>query len=179
MNVYDRHYRKESYFGEPFAPLKELFKKRGAMYKKGTVLDLGAGQGRDSLFISDLGFQVTAVDTSSIGLGKIREGNSAIKTVQADLYDFDLYGYDYILLDGILNFYQKNFDKESKLVNRICAALPSGGVIIICMPKSLRTERIFKQLMGDSTYKFKIIAETYTEYPEFDSDYYFIALQKL
>lgn len=179
MNVYDRNYRKEKYFGEPYKALKEFFSERSMMFKQGTLLDLGAGQGRDSLFAADLGFEVTAVDLSSVGLAKIREENSGIKTVQADIFEYEITNFDYVLIDAVLFFYQKNIVKETKFINDICDSLPIGGIIVNCMVKSLRTERIFKEIMDQSIHKFKIIDECYTEYPEQESEFYFIALQKV
>jgi tellurite methyltransferase len=39
----------------------------------GKVLDIGAGQGRNALFLARNGFQVTAIDLSSVGLAQIEE----------------------------------------------------------------------------------------------------------
>ena len=35
---------------------------------KGALLDLGCGQGRDSIFLASVGYQVTKVDSSKIGV---------------------------------------------------------------------------------------------------------------
>lgn len=179
LSVYDRHYRKENYFGEPYAALKEFFEMQSRGLKKGSVCDLGAGQGRDSLYIASLGFDVTAVDLSVVGLQKITEQNEDIVVVEKDIYEYDTAGFDYVLLDNMLHLYQKNFDREKKLIDEICHKLPTGGVLINCMVKSLRTEKIFKKIMDDSEFSFKILDECYTDYPEFESTFYFIALQKV
>ncbi len=55
----------------------------------GTVLELGAGQGRDTFPLSEAGFAVTAVDYSEIGLariqGRARELDAAVATCSCDV----------------------------------------------------------------------------------------------
>lgn len=61
---------------------------------KGDVLCLADGEGRNSVFLAKLGFNVTAVDLSSVALDKARalanENQVNIEFVQADLANFDL-----------------------------------------------------------------------------------------
>lgn len=58
----------------------------------GPVLSLGDGEGRNGVHLATLGYQVTAVDASSVGLAKsLRLAESRgvpIRTVHADLADF-------------------------------------------------------------------------------------------
>jgi SAM-dependent methyltransferase len=60
----------------------------------GRVLCLAEGEGRNAVYLAGLGFEVTAVDTSSVGLAKAeelaRERGVSIHTVSADLADFEL-----------------------------------------------------------------------------------------
>ena len=60
----------------------------------GEVLCLGEGEGRNAVFLAQLGFSVTAVDLSEVGLTKAqrlaRDRGVSIKTIQADLADFDI-----------------------------------------------------------------------------------------
>ncbi len=46
---YDKYYKDEKYFGEPYKGLVEFFK---SYSPKGTVLDLGCGQGRDAVALA-------------------------------------------------------------------------------------------------------------------------------
>jgi SAM-dependent methyltransferase len=61
--------------------------------KGGRVLCLAEGEGRNAVFLAQLGFQVTAVDASSVGLEKARrlatERGVSIDTVLIDLRDFE------------------------------------------------------------------------------------------
>jgi len=41
--------------------------------KNGSVLELGAGEGRNTLFLASNGFEVKAIDISDVGVRKIQE----------------------------------------------------------------------------------------------------------
>jgi SAM-dependent methyltransferase len=60
--------------------------------KSGSILCLAEGEGRNAVYLARLGFDVTAVDSSSIGLEKAKrlahENRVSIQTVHADLNDF-------------------------------------------------------------------------------------------
>jgi SAM-dependent methyltransferase len=60
----------------------------------GKVLCLAEGEGRNAVYLAGLGFEVTAVDTSSVGLEKAeslaRERGVSIETVNADLADYPI-----------------------------------------------------------------------------------------
>lgn len=69
----DAFLKKANMFGfEPSEPARkavEIFKKEG----KTKILELGAGQGRDTIFLAQNGFQVIALDYSQTGLDAIAE----------------------------------------------------------------------------------------------------------
>jgi SAM-dependent methyltransferase len=60
----------------------------------GSVLCLAEGEGRNAVFLAERGYQVTAVDSSMVGLAKARalagERRVAITTCVADLADYQL-----------------------------------------------------------------------------------------
>ena len=60
----------------------------------GRVLSLAEGEGRNAVFLAGLGFEVTAVDSSAVGLAKAErlaaERGVSIKTVEADLAEFEI-----------------------------------------------------------------------------------------
>jgi SAM-dependent methyltransferase len=62
--------------------------------KKGRVLCLAEGEGRNAVHLAKAGFSVTAVDSSRVGLAKAemlaQKNGVAIETVVADLADFSI-----------------------------------------------------------------------------------------
>ena len=52
--AYDDYYLNKNYFGNPYPGLVDFFRQ---YQPKGTVLDLGCGQGRDALFLGELGYK--------------------------------------------------------------------------------------------------------------------------
>lgn len=60
----------------------------------GKVLCLAEGEGRNAVYLAGLGFDVTAVDTSTVGLAKAealaRDNGVTIETVLADLEDYSI-----------------------------------------------------------------------------------------
>ena len=51
MALYDKYYEKENYFGKPYIYLIDFFEK---YHCRGTLCDIGAGQGRDSIPLSKI-----------------------------------------------------------------------------------------------------------------------------
>ena len=53
MATYDKYYKKKDYFGSPCKGLIDLFE---AYPTRGSLCDLGAGQGRDSIPLQRMGY---------------------------------------------------------------------------------------------------------------------------
>jgi len=92
MNMWDERYSAEEYvYGiTPNTFLEENVK----TIPKGSVLSLAEGEGRNAVFLAKLGYSVTAVDSSLVGLNKARKlaeaNNVEVDIVQADLADYDV-----------------------------------------------------------------------------------------
>ncbi|MCX7099692.1 MAG: class I SAM-dependent methyltransferase [Methylococcales bacterium] len=61
---------------------------------KGKVLSLAEGEGRNAVFLAKLGYAVTAVDSSLVGINKAKrwaeENHVTVEFIHADLADYDL-----------------------------------------------------------------------------------------
>ncbi len=68
--IYDQYYKEKDLFGKPYPGLQKFFKK---YEPKGKVLDLGCGQGRDALFLGALGYNVTGIDLSKVGIDQMNQ----------------------------------------------------------------------------------------------------------
>jgi len=131
MSTYDKYYKEDSqYFGKPNKELMDFFTEQD---KKNTVVDLGAGQGRNALPLYKMGYDVTAVDISKEGLKQINDIQPKIKTCLADIYTFDISSFDYILLDSMLHFYKKEYEKETDFVMNILSSMKPNSILVNCM----------------------------------------------
>jgi 2-polyprenyl-3-methyl-5-hydroxy-6-metoxy-1,4-benzoquinol methylase len=71
----------------------------------GSALDIGAGEGRNALFLASRGLDVLAVDQSDVGMQKAMqialERGLKLRTKTADLQDFDADGNSFDLISSI------------------------------------------------------------------------------
>lgn len=108
---------------------------------KGRILSLAEGEGRNAVFLARQGYQVTAVDSSSVGLEKARKLASnhgvAIECVHANLAAFDLGVGQW---DGIISIFCPLPSALRKEIHRkAVAALKPGGVFLL---EAYRPEQI-------------------------------------
>ena len=81
-----------SVFGKPSAEIIALADKLPSIT---AVLDLGCGEGRNALFLAERGFDVTAVDISEHGIGKLRsQAAQRGLQVRAEVADMRRYKWD-------------------------------------------------------------------------------------
>ncbi len=132
---YDKYYQTKNLFGAPYPELIEFLV---AYPKKGKVLDLGCGQGRDAIALARLGYAVTGIDNSKVGIDQMnqigqREDLTLVGQV-GDIYSFDKFeDYDIILVDSMFHFAKKDREKEVGLVRKIVSTIKKGCVIAVCI----------------------------------------------
>ncbi|HSQ63491.1 MAG TPA: class I SAM-dependent methyltransferase [Polyangiaceae bacterium] len=100
---------------------------------KGEVLSLAEGEGRNAVFLARLGFRVTGVDGSRVGLEKAQrlaqERGVRIETVVADLAGYDLGKERW---DGIVSIWcHMPTEQRARLHRSVVAALKPGGVFLL------------------------------------------------
>src|SRR5215471_18674412 len=93
---------------------------------KGKALDLAMGQGRNTLFLAERGYDVTGIDSSQVGIDQCqdlaRERGLTLTTIQADLTEYALPKAEF---DVVVNCYYLQRD----LIGEIKQSLRVGGVI--------------------------------------------------
>ena len=74
------------------------------------ILDLGIGEGQNSIILSQLGYKVTGVDYSKKALDICKKNCSNIELVEKDIRDFDIPSnkYDLIMSRCVLHFLHKS-----------------------------------------------------------------------
>lgn len=166
MNSYDKHYQQENLFGRPYPQFVAFMRD---WEPKGSVLDVGCGQGRDALFLAELGYQVTGIDASQLGIRQMlataQEHNLSINGIVANFYKHPFkQTYDVIVLDSILHFHKKELEKELALLRALTNQLNPGGLICLFVHKSKAKEKQLKAFFSQTHTTWQILAEQYIDY---------------
>lgn len=104
---YEKFYQDNRHgLGEPTNEFVSFFENYAE--SSSDVLDIGCGQGRDTLFIARLGHRVTAIDLSPTGISELNADAEAegleITGVVADVRHYDYSGkFDVIVIDRTLH----------------------------------------------------------------------------
>lgn len=102
----------------------------------GRALDLAAGEGRNTVWLAERGWRVTAVDFSRVGLNKGRRLSAArrvdqarVEWIVADLRDYqpERDAYDLVLI----TYLQVSPEVRAAVLTRAAAALAPGGTMFI------------------------------------------------
>lgn len=129
--MWDQRYDSDIYaYGtEPNDFLMEMVDK----LPKGKVLCIAEGEGRNAVWLSQQGFEVTAVDASKVGMKKAEqlaeEKKVSIKTVHADLANFDIGVKQW---DAIVSIFCHLPPPLRRIVHKRCVeGLRSGGIMLL------------------------------------------------
>ncbi|MBD1860040.1 MULTISPECIES: class I SAM-dependent methyltransferase [Leptolyngbya] len=100
---------------------------------KGQVLCLADGEGRNGVYLAQQGYQVTAVDASSVGLEKARklsaERSVEIETIIADLAEFPIQPNSWNAIVSI--FCHLPPIVRAHVHRQVVSGLRSGGVFVL------------------------------------------------
>jgi SAM-dependent methyltransferase len=100
---------------------------------RGRVLCIAEGEGRNAVYLAELGHEVVAVDASTVGLEKAkklaRERGVAIETVVADLADYEIEKKSFDAVVSIFAHVPPVI--RAPLHLRIVAGLKPGGVLVL------------------------------------------------
>lgn len=100
---------------------------------KGRVLSLAEGEGRNAVFLAKLGYNVTAIDSSQVGLDKAKklaeENGVSIALIHADLADFEIGENRW---DGIISIFCPLPSVIRKVLHKkVVAGLKTQGVFLV------------------------------------------------
>ncbi len=114
-------------------PNEWLVAQASRLARRGRVLSLGEGEGRNAVWLAEQGFAVDAVDSSAVGLGKAQTLASrrgvAVETTVADLANYRPHQGHY---DGVVLIYIHLPPSIRTAVHRAAqAALKPGGMVIL------------------------------------------------
>lgn len=94
------------------------------------VLELGCGEGRDSVFFASLGFEVAGVDVSAVGLRKAerlaRERGVEVQWIHGDVARCPVAGpFDLVYSCGAIHYVPRR--RRARLLQRLKALTRAGG----------------------------------------------------
>lgn len=100
---------------------------------RGKALSLGEGEGRNAVYLAKMGFEVTAVDFSEVGLQKAQalahHHGVQIQCICADLKDFDMSRESWHLVVSV--FSQPESVVRQRLYGQLAQSLHLGGAFVL------------------------------------------------
>lgn len=131
MSPWDERYAQDEWiFGtEP----NEFLRQEAHRILPGRVLCLGEGEGRNSVFLAEQGYEVVGVDRSQVGLDKAqalaKERGVFVETVVSSIEDFDLTEGEW---EGIVSiFFHLPPELRRKVHKAVVQGLAPGGILIL------------------------------------------------
>ena len=151
---YDAYYQIENYFGDVHPALISFFQE---IRPEGRILDIGCGQGRNAIPLARLGYEVIGIDSSQVGIGQMMEvaasENLSLEGRVGDMFEFDTYQeFDFILLDSMLHFTQKDRQKEIDWISTIFSGIKKGCYVIFCIPENKRISQELEEVANSSSF---------------------------
>jgi tellurite methyltransferase len=118
ISYYEDDYQKKDYFWG-ISPSKMCLKVLELLPPENhiKILDIGSGEGKDSVFFARCGYDVSAFDISEAGLEKTKnladKANVHVRTFRANLWDYRLKEkYDVIYSSGVLHYIKPELRDE-------------------------------------------------------------------
>src|SRR6185503_9128878 len=98
--------------------------------KPGKALDIGMGQGRNSMFLAALGWEVTGFDISEVGVKQTQaEATRRGLKIDARVGDVDKFDYGKERWDLVVGMYMHEY--LGRNAGKVVASLKPGGLLIV------------------------------------------------
>ena len=144
----------------------------------GRMLDIGAGEGADSIRMAKLGWQVSAIDSSAVAVDKIRalaarEGVD-VRAQTGDLASLELEEvFDLIICNGVLHYVE---DKTAACATLQRLTVP-GGTNVISLWSTFTPVPACHQVVP--TFPDDEYGVVYSAYQDWDKSLYYLERSKL
>ena len=133
------------------------------------VLDLGIGEGQNSIPLSELGYNITGIDSSKKALEICKNSSSNIKLFEGDIRNFNIEQnkYDFIMSRCVLHFLHKNDVYD--IIKNIKNNLKPNGLVYISVFSTDDPSLKFKIRTPDfdtleNNIFYKVLDDTYSSY---------------
>ena len=131
--MWDERFAGEEYiFGKQ--PAQALVRHCHLLHQNGTTLAVADGEGRNSVYLAKQGFDVTAMDSSKVGIAKAKKLSAAADVAPAfelaDIYDYDWQAKTYDNVVAIFIQFAPP-DKWAQIFDGMKSALRPGGCLLL------------------------------------------------
>jgi len=134
MDFWKGKYKKEAFYWS-LNPSPSLKRVLSYAPKEGVALDIGAGEGRNSIFLAKKGFHVVAVDKIPEGLEKLenfaKKQNLSIETHVLDIENFHFPSQKYSLVLSVAALDFMRFSSFRNIIKKVEDSLLPQGVVYL------------------------------------------------
>lgn len=137
-DFYDDKYRSEElYWGKQPSSIARILFQKYPLQEDQTLLDIGCGEGRDSVFFARNGYRVTGFDSSAEGVRKsialAEEQRLSVVFFQADINEYRIQDfYDVVFASGALHYIPLPLREE--ILSNYKHFTTSGGIHAFTVP---------------------------------------------
>ena len=134
MNMNESNYWKNKLSDRPLEPANNFAKRAYVLIRNKKfkyLLDLGCGDGRDSIYFSNKGLSVTAVDFSESGIAKLKMQSQKIKCIADDIRNINFSENSFDVIYAHLSLHYFDDETTSKIFDKLSRILKKGGLIFI------------------------------------------------
>ena len=127
-------YWKNRWSNRPFEPANNFAERAYKLIKTRnlkTLLDLGCADGRDSIYFSNKGLQVTAVDFSESGINKLKSQNARINCLILDIRNIKFQGNSFDVIYAHLSLHYFDDETTSKIFDSLYKILKKDGLFLV------------------------------------------------
>lgn len=162
----ESNYWKNKWSDRPLEPANNFARRAYVLVKSKklkSLLDLGCGDGRDSIYFSNKGLLVTSVDFSESGIAKLKTQSQKIKCIAEDIRDIDFPDNSFDVIYAHLSLHYFDDESTSKIFDNLFRILKKGGFIFIKC-KSVDDALFGKgEKVGENMYKKGHIRHSFTK----------------
>jgi SAM-dependent methyltransferase len=160
------NYWEEKYSNRPHEPATRFAKRAYKLMKANnhkTLLDLGCGSGRDSIYFFNRGLKVTALDSSQIGINKLRSQNEKINSLLEDIRNIKFKENSFDVIYAHLSLHYFDDETTKRIFDNLYRNLKRGG-FIFARCKSTE-DSLFGQgkKIGENMYKKEHVRHFFTK----------------